>query len=186
MQIGTVQRDSSQFYKRFLPDNINRAKTSIKDIIAYNPVCTDETMRGQTDLHALFSQHPDISGLSLLLDDEQRQQALDTVQFEDFMEPQDHYDIFDLYQFVEQAKSSFRSLPIQFRMQYNNDPLNFISQFNDPATSSKVLASLSETLNRPVPTDMHLQSGETSAPASTSSDIPKSPDTSQNNSDKTS
>lgn len=162
MKVGTVQRDSSEFYVRFLPENLNRSKTQLKDIIALNPVCTDQTMRVQTDLSYLLQQNPDISGLSLILDDVKQQERLDYVQFEDFMEPKTSYDIFDFQQFVEKAKKSFDLLPVKFRMEYQNNPFNFISAFNDPLTSQKTIAALAEQLNRKATGVSPSQSGETS------------------------
>lgn len=162
MLVGTVQRDSSEFFKRFIPEGINYAKTPATKIAAMNPVITDQSMRPQTDLAYLFSQNPDISGLSLVMDDTARQDRLDTVSFEDFVEPKDSYDIFDLHEFVEQAKSSFNSLPVAFRMQYDNNPINFVQQFNDPVSSSKTIAALSDVLGRRVPETLQQQSSETS------------------------
>lgn len=174
MKVGTVQRDSSEFYKRFVPEDISLTKMSVKTVMAYNPVCTDQTMRKQTDLRYLFEQNPDVSGMSLLLDDSARQERLDYVQFEDFVEPKEFYDIFDVQEFVEDAKASFKALPVQFRMQYGNDPINFVRQFNDPATSSKVIDSLATALGRPVPEALKSQTAETSAPQSSSESSKKS------------
>ncbi|UPW40885.1 internal scaffolding protein [Sigmofec virus UA08Rod_6251] len=149
MKVGTVQRDSSEFFKTFIPNSswsFLRKKTS-SEIRAYNPVITDQTQRKQTDLAHILQSNPDVSGLSLLLDDKVRQEKLQSISVEDFLEPKDHYDIFDIYEFVENAKYSFNSLPVKFRMQYDNDPMKFLNAVNNESTSSKTLAALSDALN---------------------------------------
>lgn len=186
MLVGTVQRDSTAFYTKFVPDGIRFSRIQAKEIAALNPICTREELRPQTDLSYLFKQNPDVSGLSLVLDDAQRQEALESVQFEDFMAPKDHYDIFDLYEFVEEAKQSFKSLPVGFRMQYGNDPMNFLANFNNDLTSTKTIAALAEVLNRKAPESLLSQSSETTnvAPQTQKSDISVTPQTPEVKEDK--
>lgn len=96
-----------------------------------NPMITDETLREQCELSYLFSQNPDISGLSLVTDDKAAQERMATVSVEDFLPAKDHYDIFDISEFVDNAKSQFRKLPIELRMKYNNDPLQLCAAFDN-------------------------------------------------------
>lgn len=161
MLVGTVQRDSSAYYKKFIPDDFNMSKSTSAQIRALNPILTDETMRLQTDLNHIFSQHPDISGLSLLLDDSSKEERLSTVSIEDFLPPKDHYDIFDIEEFIESSKSQFRKLPVEFRMLYNNDPMQLISALENQKTSSETLAALSDILKPLMPGQTPIQSSET-------------------------
>lgn len=160
MLVGTVQRDSSSYYKKFIPDNINFSKMKISDIHSLNPILTDQTQCKQTDLQYIFSQNPDVNGLSLILDDSAKRERLSSVSIDDFLEPKDHYDIFDINNFIENAKYQFTKLPISFRMQFGNDPFNLISSLSDPSTSSKVIAALSDALGSYSSSSFQLQSSE--------------------------
>lgn len=91
-----------------------------------NPIITDETLVKQCDLSYILSEHPDISGLSLLLDDSAKEERLSTVSVEDFLEPKDHYDIFDIQDFINNAHHQFSKLPISLRKKYNNNPINLV------------------------------------------------------------
>lgn len=158
---GTVQRDSSAYYKRFLPDDVDLSKKTSKQVAAYNPVLTDQTMRAQTDLKHIFNAHPDISGLSLLLDDVAQEKRLETVSIEDFLPPKDHYDIFDMEEFIENSKDQFRKLPIDFRMQFDNDPMALVNALDNDTTSAQTIAALSNILNPAAIKQSSIQSGET-------------------------
>lgn len=98
----------------------NKAKT---EVYVDNPVLTDVTQLPQTDLKTILSANPDVSGLSLLLEDPSEQNLRDTVSIEDFIEPSNYVDVFDLYNFVNQAEKSFAMLPASLRKAFNNSPL---------------------------------------------------------------
>lgn len=88
-----------------------------------NPLVTDVTLREQCELQYLFQQNPDITGLSLVADDAASKERTSSISVEDFLPAQDHYDIFDLAAFIENAKNQFNKLPVKLRMMYNNNPV---------------------------------------------------------------
>lgn len=103
-----------------------------------NPVLTDVTQVEQTDLKHILAANPDINGLSLLLDDAAKDELRDIVSIEDFLEPSQYVDIFDIQDFISNAKNSFNRLPVSLRKIFNNDPFQLID-----AVSSKNPAALS-------------------------------------------
>lgn len=115
---------NDQYYVSFVLDS--NARDEKKKFVP-NPICTDVTLTEQTDLKYLFSQNPDVNGLSLIVDDSKREEQLSTISVEDFLEPADHYDIFDYYNFIENCKVKFRSLPAAVRKKYGDNPINLVS-----------------------------------------------------------
>lgn len=163
----TAQQDAEPFrhITSFVKD-LGAKKES--DRFVDNPIITDETAVKQCDLKYLLSEHPDINGLSLLLDDVAREERLSTVSFEDFMEPKDHYDIFDMQEFIENAKRQFKKLPIDFRLKYNNNPLELVNALDDPKKNTAALADLERYLSPLMPQSQ--SSGITNVASQTSQD----------------
>lgn len=87
-----------------------------------NPILTDVTQAVHTDIHKILQQNPDVSGLSLILDDPAQNSASDRVSIEDFLPPSQYHDIFDIHEFVENSRKSFAMLPAKLRKMFNNDP----------------------------------------------------------------
>lgn len=111
-----------------------------------NPVLTDTSQVKQTDLKHILASNPDVNGLSLLVNDSAANYD-DYVSIEDFMEPSNYVDIFDVYDFVNRSKASFAQLPASFRKMYNNDPAVLCRALNDDKTSAAVIDSLSKYLD---------------------------------------
>lgn len=88
-----------------------------------NPVITDETQLVHTDIKQILQSNPDINGLSLLLDDSAEKGRIASIQLEDFIPPSQYVDIFDLDDFVKNAKRKFLELPVELRKKFNNNPL---------------------------------------------------------------
>lgn len=110
---------------------LNPKGRTAKEQFISNPVCTDVTQAEQTDLKYLLSQNPDANGLSLILDDAQREELMSSVSIEDFLPPADHYDIFDIAAFIQHSKQQFNKLPVKLRMHYKNDPLVLAKALED-------------------------------------------------------
>lgn len=125
--------DPTSYHVSFVADL--KAKDPSKRFVD-NPVLTDESQAIQTDLKYILNQNPDLNGLGLILDDTAREERLASVSIEDFIPPADHYDIFDLYNFIEHAKSQFKKLPAELRLRYNNNPLELVKAFEADETSA--------------------------------------------------
>lgn len=152
------------------------ADKSKKLVFVDNPIVTDVTQTAHTDIQHILNQNPDISGLSLLLDDPAADSARDCVQLEDFIQPSQYVDIFDIQEFVEQSKRSFNMLPAAIRKQFNNNPANLVSALD--SKDSSALASLYEYL-RINPESKSASPGDVSEPEKTASkSSTKSSDTS--------
>ncbi|UPW41596.1 hypothetical protein [Peromfec virus RodF8_46] len=113
--------DSESYYTSFSKDPKGR---SLSDRFFDNPLITDVSQSKQCDLKYIFSQNPDINGMSLIVDDASREEELSSISVEDFLEPKDHYDIFDAAEFIDNAKRQFRKLPGALRSFYGDNPIN--------------------------------------------------------------
>lgn len=99
------------------------ADSKKKLVFIDNPIITDETQLVHTDLKQILKSNPDINGLSLLLDDSAERDRIASIQLEDFIPPSQYVDIFDLDDFVKNAKRKFLELPVEIRKKFNNNPL---------------------------------------------------------------
>lgn len=115
-----------------------------KTVFIDNPILTDVTQEPHTNIHTILSQNPDVNGLSLILDDTARQQLQETVSVNDFLEPASYYDVFDIQDFVDNAKRSFELLPASLRKQFNNNPMELVSRIDK--RDQRALSALQEYL----------------------------------------
>lgn len=139
------------------------ADSKKKTVFIDNPILTDVTQVVHTDIHSILSNNPDVSGLSLILDDPAANQLRDSVSFEDFVEPSQYVDIFDVQDFVENAKRSFTLLPASLRKQFNNDPFALVNAIEKNDT--RAVSLLRDYLG--IDSDLN-SSGEAKAPSSVS------------------
>lgn len=136
--------EREKYLRKTSPGSSILADSSKKTVFVDNPILTDVTQAPHTDIHTILNQNPDVSGLSLLLDDPARTDLRERVSIEDFIQPSQHVDIFDLEEFISNAKRSFNLLPASFRKLYNNNPMELVKAFdkNEP----KALSLLQEYL----------------------------------------
>lgn len=127
-----------------LPTSLYFADASRKLVFIDNPILTDVTQEPHTNIKTILSQNPDVSSLSLILDDPANSELSNRVSIEDFIQPSQYVDIFDIQDFVSNAARSFSMLPANFRKQYDNDPAKLISALEN--NESQALASLQHFL----------------------------------------
>lgn len=101
-----------------------------------NPVLTDVSQVVQTDLKTILGNNPDVSGLSLLLDDTALEDIKERIAVQDFIAPSQYVDIFDVQDFMNQATNSFKQLPASLRKAYNNDVAKLVSALERPNSAS--------------------------------------------------
>lgn len=155
--IKNYEGDSKEQKKGLLnPSKIRFVDKEKTKVWIDNPVLTDVSQVVQTDLKHILGHNPDINGLSLLLDDPSKDDLRESVQIEDFLEPSQYVDIFDIQDFIGNAKNSFYRLPAGLRKCFHNNPFELIDLVTskDPAA----LSLLEEYLNPLLP---HSQSSGT-------------------------
>lgn len=123
-----TEEELARFKKNDLPTRFF-ADCKAKTVFVDNPILTDVTQEAQCDIRTILQGNPDLSGLGLILDDSALEAVRDSVSIEDFLPPSDHYDVFDLYDFIENSKKAFNRLPARLRKTYNNDPAQLAKAF---------------------------------------------------------
>lgn len=103
-----------------------------------NPIQTDVTQSEQCDINQLLQSNPDVSGLSLMLDNSDVADRSSYLSIEDFLPPSQYHDILDIAEFTRNAERAFFELPASIRKQFNNDPLQLCQsvESNNPDTLS--------------------------------------------------
>lgn len=111
-----------------------------------NPILTDVTAAENCDLKKIMAANPDVSGLSLIFDDSALDELRNTVSLEDFIPPQQYTDIFDLQDFIDDAKAKFYMMPASFRKIYNNNVMELFSAMktNQPLVAENFYKTLQE------------------------------------------
>lgn len=146
-----------------------------KTVFVYNPILTDVTQEVHTDIHQILRQNPDVSGLSLIVDDASTEELRQMVSIQDFLPPSQYVDVFDIAEYVEHAKRQFSYLPASLRKAYNNDPMELGRRLasNDP----KAYASLQQYLGIDATSiSLGQASGQSDVQSSQSSPTPDAPD----------
>ncbi|UPW41615.1 internal scaffolding protein [Peromfec virus RodF8_40] len=138
----------------------NKQKTLV--FLGDNPVCTDVSQREQSDLKILLKNNPDINGLALQLDEDEKKGA--SLTLEDFLPDKQYYDILDLQRFVTKMDNNFQQLPASIRKQFDNNPYQLAAALEDPAKNTSILKNLYDYLNYEPQ-----QNGSTAPPAQASS-----------------
>lgn len=150
--------DIDPTYERLKDKKSDSLSSKIKSRIPYankektlvfldNPLLTDVTQEIQTDLKHILSSHPDVSGLSLLLEDPASMDL--PIQLEDFLPPTQYTDIFDLRDFIDNAHKRFSLLPASVRKKFNNSPYVLAEMLQNSKTKADTLALLENYLLNP-------------------------------------
>lgn len=118
---GSLSNDLSNdtLLQKFKEKDIKYANKQKTLQFISNPICTDVTQTNQTDIKTILNQNPDLSGLSVLLNDTQKYEARqDAVSIDDFLPETEFHDFLDYYQFIRNAQQKYDLLPTSIKQKY--------------------------------------------------------------------